>query len=53
MVARQGQDGRPVKLTHYRGEIWVDLASRLCHVGPTTYEGNLATQFSPAEASAA
>jgi len=35
------------------GEIWADLASRLSHVGPTTYEGNLATQFSVAESSAA
>jgi len=35
------------------GEIWADLASRLSHVGPTTYEGNLATQFSAAESSAA
>lgn len=30
------------------GEIWADLASRLSHVGPTTYEGNLATQFAAA-----
>ena len=30
------------------GEIWADLASRLSHVGPTTYEGNLATQFAGA-----
>jgi hypothetical protein len=30
------------------GEIWADLASRLSHVGPTTYEGNLATQFKAA-----
>jgi hypothetical protein len=30
------------------GEIWADLASRLKHVGPTVYEGNLATQFTPA-----
>ncbi len=35
------------------GEIWADLASRLSHVGPTTYEGNLATQFAAAESSAA
>jgi hypothetical protein len=35
------------------GEIWADLASRLSRVGPTTYEGNLATQFAVAEASAA
>jgi hypothetical protein len=31
--------------TDMGGEIWADLASRLKHVGPTTYEGNLATQF--------
>jgi hypothetical protein len=30
------------------GEIWADLTSRLSHVGPTTYEGNLATQFAAA-----
>jgi hypothetical protein len=30
------------------GEIWADLASRLSHVGPTTYTGNLATQFKAA-----
>jgi len=35
------------------GEIWADLASRLTHVGPNAYEGNLATQFAPAAASAA
>ncbi|HUZ75352.1 MAG TPA: hypothetical protein VMU87_20395 [Stellaceae bacterium] len=33
--------------TDMGGEIWADLASRLKHVGPTTYEGNLATQFMP------
>jgi hypothetical protein len=30
------------------GEIWGDLQSRLNHVGPTTYYGDLSTQFSPA-----
>jgi hypothetical protein len=29
------------------GEIWGDLQSRLNHVGPTTYYGDLSTQFSP------
>lgn len=27
------------------GEIWCDLNSRLSHVGPTTYVGDLSTQF--------
>jgi hypothetical protein len=27
------------------GEIWADLASRLKHVGPTTYQGDLSSQF--------
>ena len=36
--------------TDMGGEIWADLASRLNHVGPTTYEGNLATQFVLGEA---
>lgn len=31
--------------TDMGGEIWADLKSQLDHVGPTTYEGNLATQF--------
>ena len=31
--------------TDLGGEIWADLKSQLDHVGPTTYEGNLATQF--------
>jgi len=31
--------------TDMGGEIWADLKSQLHHVGPTTYEGNLATQF--------
>lgn len=39
--------------TDMGGEIWADLTSRLKHVGPTTYEGDLATQFTRAEAVAA
>jgi hypothetical protein len=31
--------------TDMGGEIWADLKSRLNHVGPTTYQGNLATQL--------
>lgn len=31
--------------TDMGGEIWIDLESRLNHVGPTTYYGDLATQF--------
>ena len=27
------------------GEIWADAASRLVHVGPTQYSGDLSTQF--------
>ena len=27
------------------GEIWADLGSKLSHVGPTTYHGDLASQF--------
>ena len=27
------------------GEIWADLESRLTHVGPISFEGNVATQF--------
>lgn len=39
--------------TEMGGEIWADLRSRLKHVGPTTYEGDLATQFmAPAPAAA-
>jgi len=34
--------------TDMGGEIWGDLQSRLNHVGPTTYYGDLSTQFSPA-----
>ena len=32
------------------GEIWVDLESRLTHVGPMAFEGDLATQFDPVAA---
>jgi hypothetical protein len=36
--------------TDMGGEIWIDLQSRLNHVGPTTYYGDLASQFAgPAE----
>jgi len=31
--------------TDMGGEIWADLTSRLSHVGPMTYHGDLATQF--------
>jgi hypothetical protein len=27
------------------GEIWVDLHSRLTHVGPYEFEGDVSTQF--------
>ena len=27
------------------GEIWADLESRLDHMGPVTFHGDLATQF--------
>lgn len=30
------------------GEIWADLESRLNHVGPATFQGDVATQFSSA-----
>ncbi|MGN6377170.1 MAG: hypothetical protein ACTHMG_16670, partial [Sphingomonas sp.] len=36
--------------TDMGGEIWGDLQSRLNHVGPTTYRGDLSTQFSLAVA---
>ena len=32
------------------GEIWVDVASKLTHVGPITFTGNFATQFQPVAA---
>jgi hypothetical protein len=31
--------------TDLGGEIWADLESRLDHVGPTTFHGDVATQF--------
>ena len=31
--------------TDLGGEIWADLESRLDHVGPATFHGDLATQF--------
>jgi hypothetical protein len=31
--------------TDMGGEIWADLQSRLDHVGPTTFHGDVATQF--------
>ena len=31
--------------TRLAGEIWVDLSSRLTHVGPMAFAGDLATQF--------
>ncbi len=34
--------------TDMGGEIWADLASRLDHVGPATFHGDLATQFDAA-----
>jgi hypothetical protein len=30
------------------GVIWVDLASKLTHIGPLAFKGDLATQFGPA-----
>lgn len=32
------------------GEIWLDLESRLTHVGPMAFQGDLATQFDPVAA---
>ncbi len=34
--------------TDMGGEIWADLQSRLTHVGSVNFEGDVATQFSPA-----
>ena len=31
--------------TDMGGEIWADLKSALCHVGPMTFRGDLASQF--------
>jgi hypothetical protein len=36
--------------TDMGGEIWADLESRLNHVGPATFYGDVATQFSSAQA---
>jgi hypothetical protein len=36
--------------TELGGEIWVDLESRLIHVGPMEFNGDLATQFDPVAA---
>lgn len=36
--------------TDMGGEIWVDLESRLTHVGALNFEGDLTTQFSPVTA---
>jgi hypothetical protein len=33
--------------TDMGGEIWADTSSRLSHVGPTTFYGDLSTQFEP------
>ncbi len=35
------------------GEIWADLQSRLAHVGPMTFHGDLSSQFADASAGAA
>jgi hypothetical protein len=35
------------------GEIWADLRSKLAHVGPMTFNGDLSSQFSGAAAAAA
>ena len=39
--------------TDIGGEIWADLESRLNHVGPATFYGDVATQFSVAQPSEA
>ncbi len=38
--------------TDIGGEIWADLGSKLNHVGPMTFCGDLSSQFAPAGASA-
>jgi hypothetical protein len=35
--------------TDLKGEIWADLESRLTHVGPMAFNGNVATQFGLAD----
>jgi hypothetical protein len=39
--------------TDIGGEIWADLDSRLDHVGPSVFHGDVASQFGPAAANAA
>jgi hypothetical protein len=39
--------------TDIGGEIWADLESRLDHVGPSVFRGNIASQFATALSSAA
>ena len=34
--------------TQLGGEIWLDVESKLTHIGPTAYAGDFATQFAPA-----
>ncbi len=36
--------------TNLGGEIWLDLQSRLTHIGPMEFAGDLATQFDPVTA---
>jgi hypothetical protein len=36
--------------TEIGGEIWVDLNSRLTHIGPIAFDGDLSTQFGAADA---
>ena len=36
--------------TDLRGEIWMDLDSKLTHVGPSAFVGDLTTQFRPSPA---
>ena len=39
--------------TDLGGQIWADLDSRLDHVGPSVFHGNVASQFAPAAAATA
>jgi len=39
--------------TDIGGEIWADLSSKLAHVGPMTFRGDLSSQFSTTAATAA